>query len=292
MTRSRKQRIRYSPSNTIEYSHYNSSATAKQIEATPRKLDQHINESELASIIASLPSTPEGDLAKKIISATAISTKDIVAELKAENEELRERIKSLEGTVEKVKKRLNDQHDMHICAEADHNRLEQYGRRNNVEICGIPESVAQNELENKVIAILASIDVKVTKGDIEACHRLKKNTRHAGPSKTIVRMVNRKKCEDMFRNKKKLKSIDKTKLALEKDIYINSNLNTYYSKLLWNARKLVKANVVHSAWFSNGMIKIKVTEHSSPSLVNHQLDLEELFKNFDFSNDTLINTSS
>ena len=284
MTRRRKQRIPYSPSNSIEYSHHNNStATTNKIDSTPRKvLDQNLNESDLASIIASLPSTPEGDLARKIISATSISMKDIVSELKAENQNLKDKIKSLEGTVEKMTKRLNDQYEMHISAEADHNRLDQYGRRNNVEIIGIPEKVTQTELENKVISILASIDVDVNPNDIEASHRLTASPHHKGPRKVIVRMINRKKCEEMFKNKHKLKSIDKTKLGINNNIYINSNLNPYFNKLLWNARKLVKASIIHSAWFSNTMVKIKTSENSTPILINHQLDLEELFKDFKF----------
>ena len=83
-----------------------------------------------------------------------------------------------------------------------------------------------------------------------------------------------KKCEEMFKNKHKLKYVDKTRLGIDTNIYINSNLNPYFNKLLWNARKLVKANNIHSAWFSNTMAKIKCKENSTPTLINHQLDLE------------------
>ena len=48
----------------------------------------------------------------------------------------------------------------------------QYVRRNNIEIAGIPNSVDDNNLEGKVIEILGKIDVKVTSDEIEACHRL------------------------------------------------------------------------------------------------------------------------
>ena len=38
--------------------------------------------------------------------------------------------------------------------------LEQYGRRNNIEITGIPDTVQDNELESKVTEIFDAIGVE------------------------------------------------------------------------------------------------------------------------------------
>ena len=76
---------------------------------------------------------------------------------------------------------------------------QQYNRRNNIEINGIPDSITNESLENKVIEALAIIDVKVTESDIEACHRLPSKT---SPRPTIIKFVNRKNCEKILRNKK------------------------------------------------------------------------------------------
>ena len=54
--------------------------------------------------------------------------------------------------------------------ESDHNTLEQYGWRNNIEICGILDSVLGQNHEAKVIKILDELDVSVSANDIEACH--------------------------------------------------------------------------------------------------------------------------
>ena len=48
--------------------------------------------------------------------------------------------------------------------------LEQYGRRNNTEVSGIPDLLDDNELECSVIKIMKTIDVEVDDRDIEACH--------------------------------------------------------------------------------------------------------------------------
>ena len=82
------------------------------------------------------------------------------------------------------------------------NKLEQYGRRNNIIISGIPDSVKTEDLEESVTEILSDIHVKVTTNDIEACHRVGKSDNKIGSTKTIVRFVNRKNGKQALYNKK------------------------------------------------------------------------------------------
>ena len=51
------------------------------------------------------------------------------------------------------------------------NQVEQYGRRNNTVISGIPDDVADDDLEDAVTSIMEDVDVIVQNGDIETCHR-------------------------------------------------------------------------------------------------------------------------
>ena len=53
--------------------------------------------------------------------------------------------------------------------------VDQYSRRQNLIISGIPDHVEQKNLERKVIEILGSIGMKTCSYDIAACHRLRKN---------------------------------------------------------------------------------------------------------------------
>ena len=64
------------------------------------------------------------------------------------------------------------------------NNLEQYGRRNNIIIRGILDSVIVNQLEKSVTEIFTDININVA-NDIEACHRIGKETR-IGSTKTIL----------------------------------------------------------------------------------------------------------
>ena len=53
--------------------------------------------------------------------------------------------------------------------------LEQYDRRSNLILSGIPDSVSDNDLEKALSAILSNIDVKVTTYDVAVCHSISKS---------------------------------------------------------------------------------------------------------------------
>ena len=122
-----------------------------------------------------------------------LNVKDaIVKNLQAENEHLREIVRNLETKVTSI--------------EINENMLEQYGRRNNIEVSGIPDSVEDNCLEEKNISLFTSIRIDVKSNDIEACHKIGKSRNSS--KKTIVRFTNKKFSKQVLYNRKKLKSID------------------------------------------------------------------------------------
>ena len=128
------------------------------------------------------------DIITKELNESVMSIKDsIIDALKEENFRLQQKVQHLE-------KKLSD-------IEIAENKLEQYTRRNNIEIQGIPSSIHDNLLEDKGIDILNQLNITVSKSDIEDCHRLDK----ANPKNT-VQFVNRKFCNDALEKKKKLLS--------------------------------------------------------------------------------------
>ena len=79
-------------------------------------------------------------------------------------------IKNLQDENQRLVKKVSDLESKVILLESDHNSLEQYGRRNNIEISGILDTVPDQNLEQKVIEILDETDVGVSPNDIETCH--------------------------------------------------------------------------------------------------------------------------
>ena len=105
------------------------------------------------------------NLEKKILSRfdgvdkELLSLKDVIIKgLQSETQRLRMKVNNLENKVE-----INENH------------LEQYGRRNNLEITEIPDDVSDENLKEKVIQVLSEIQVNVSSSDIEACHRTGKS---------------------------------------------------------------------------------------------------------------------
>ena len=245
-----------------------------------------ISEETVKKAILALPETAEGLLARQLLTTLAQILRPLpsnVTELLAENEALKERVKTLEKEVGNHSKRLNGQYDKMVKTETELYRLDQYGRRNNLIVDGIPEDVKDDELESKSVEIFDKIGVKLKRKDIEAVHRVG-GRRFGRPRKTIIRVVNRRKCEEIFKNKKKLHDIDGEAMGLGSNkIFVNSNLNKYFAKLFWNARLLQKKGKIFRAWYSNETVRIRLTEDSGVVTVSHQNELVNLFPEFDFS---------
>ena len=126
-------------------------------------------------------------------------------------------IKNLQDENKRLKTKVNVLENKIIDLEIQNNNLDQYSRRNNVEISGIPQSVSGNQLEEKVADILKAIDVNITTNEIEICHRKKKND-------VVVRVINRKHFLNAPQNKKKLKSIDKNAIGIPNaNLFISEN---------------------------------------------------------------------
>jgi len=79
---------------------------------------------------------------------------EIIKNLVESNKELQKKIKTLE-------KKVNDleHNEERIITNIEGNN--QYGRRNNLEISGIPNEIEDENLEKTVIKILKKIDVDV-----------------------------------------------------------------------------------------------------------------------------------
>ena len=116
------------------------------------------------------------------------------------------------------------------------NRDAQYHRQENLEFSGIPESIPDGELEQTAITIFKKAGVDVKSSDIVDCHRLKNRRR------VIIRMVNRKHCQQALAGSKRLKG--NTSDINNSVIYINRNLIPEYNTLRWKAKLLKQANYI------------------------------------------------
>ena len=96
----------------------------------------------------------------------------------------------------------------------------QYNRRNNAEISGISNEIPDEDPGNNVIKICKKSNI-INPADIESCHHLPVGRNRTSDSKrVIVKFLNRKHSDLMFRSKKSISS--------KSTVYINHFLCPYH----------------------------------------------------------------
>lgn len=125
-------------------------------------------------------------------------------------------------------------------------RQQQYSRRESVRITGIKQDSkeAPEQLEQKVLRVMADAGVTVVPADISAVHRAGKA--RSGPKAILVRFVSRRKRTELLKKKKCLKEKSEYK-----DVFINDDLTPLRARLLGYVKSL---DGIKSAWTIDGRI--------------------------------------
>ena len=162
----------------------------------------------------------------------------------------------------------------------------QYQRREMIEINPVPLDIDNNVLEDSVCQALSLTGVTVNPDDIQACHRMKKKDR------VIVKFTNRKMKQNVIKNRKLLgtKSLDLTRLKFSGKLFVSDSMCMENQQLSYLCRQLKNAKKIHSTWFFNNVLNIKLTDVSEPKKIFHKKDIEELL-NIENIDEFLSNTS-
>ena len=153
----------------------------------------------------------------------------IIKKLQDENAQSKETIANLQHKV--------------IVPETVTNSVEQYNRRNNIEITGIPDDIKNKSLEHSVIEIFKAASIQISHDDVEDCHRIGKTKGNS--KKTIVRLVNHKYCKQILYNRRKFKNFDGSKIVMSHiKRFVNANLTNYNHQLAFNCRKLKRKKLI------------------------------------------------
>ena len=188
------------------------------------------------------------------------SLKNKISELTAENDHIYDKLYNIETKV---------------------NGIDQYSRRNNIEISNIPEKIVQNKLEVYVLKFLSDIDVNLESYDLVAVHRLGKYT--VGKNRVvIVRFVNRK---DAYHCLRVSKNIKKSKNKEFKRFYINENLCPENKKIFNFLFKLMKMDKIKKVWSYNGSVFYQLLDSDEDyyERANHFDDLDFMFDEFNLN---------
>ena len=191
---------------------------------------------------------------------------------KKENETLQSKVMIAEKISTKLSMNHKKLNNKAIEMERNMHRLDQYSRRECIEIAGVPNSITNNLLEEYVILIFEKLGVVIEAMDIVVCHRL------GGIGRVIVKLLNRKDAQNVLAEKHKLRSInfydDNTNTNNKRKIFINQSLCPYYRKLYGMVKDLNKEGLIDSFWIANGTIKIRESSRWKPISITHEFDLQ------------------
>ena len=192
----------------------------------------------------------------------------INTELKNENEKLNLRIRDLERKDQQHTKAIDD--------------LEQYGRREMLEIGGIPRNNGEN-CEEIVIELAKKLNVNLVSSDIEACHRISPKEN----ASIIAKFQSRKTREALL--SKEAKSLNRelkiSNLGYQMaggscsdkngKIFLNESLTSRNNNLLL-LTKIKKRDLNYKFfWTRNGVMFARKDESAPIHKINFERDLEK-----------------
>ena len=185
----------------------------------------------------------------------------------SENKILKSTVQMMESHVKQLRESINE--------------MEQYSRRECLEIKGIPVTKDENtdELVTKVGELMG---LSIKEEIISVSHRLPISNRYKGKrteSTIIVKFVRRNTKELYYRARKvKVKDITTRNLGFpsHNKIYINESL-TEKNKALFGKCMKVKRNLQYSfIWSSNGRIYLRKDQASPVTIIRNKEDITKL----------------
>ena len=189
-----------------------------------------------------------------------------ITSLEGENTVLKNSVRNIEKSFEKLSMSYND--------------FEQYGRRECVEIKGIPDAIgeATNEL---VVKVGQLIGVPVKGSDISISHRLPSKSSKAVNCHTIIAtFVRRDVKEKFYRARGQLwnKTTKDLGYSINNHIYISESLAEANKNLFHSCLKYKKDNGYKFIWTLNGKIFIRKYMDCNAIQINRKDDLLKLSK--------------
>lgn len=189
-----------------------------------------------------------------------------VQSLKSENKILLSQVSNLSNELFQSKKDIND--------------LEQYGRRESLEIKGIPTT--QDEDTDEIVKSIGSlINVDINDEDISISHRLKPSRYSKGPPNIIVKFHRRNVRDYFLKARSSLRNHTTADLPglgrqLKNKIYISENLTAKNKELFHKSLEVKKKYNFRFIWTRYGNIFMRKDASSPPVKITSQLDLDNI----------------
>ena len=208
----------------------------------------------------------------KRLETDLFTTKSTLNKVQNTNKELRAELDAAKRKISQQRNEIGDLQD-------GIDDLEQYSRKNSLEIVGIPESVRDNE--GAVLKIADALKVQVKPEDIDICHRVKR--KRSNP--IIVRFVSHKVKSSLYKQRVQLKHVYFSDIfpdATAADrvqanrIFINENLTAFRRELVGKAKARKQELSLLGVWTIDGKVFVKTSPEGGPIRIYSEHDLNNL----------------
>lgn len=179
-----------------------------------------------------------------------------VSQLRTENLKLRKELQDVKTSEESTQTQVNN-----LTSEIA--ELNQYGRRMNLEIQGLPvEGDLQSENMKSVLEKVAQdIGVRFEPELIHQAHRLQ--PRNNGRPPTVIVQFHSKETRDRWIQRGRSAKLNRN----NNKVFFNENLCPQYRQLLREAKARANAHKYLFVWFSGGQIRVKKDENTKNVIV-------------------------
>lgn len=183
---------------------------------------------------------------------------ELVNKLTTENIELKSKVSILESRMEDI---------------------EQYSRRDTIEIHGIPAEKGEQVLE-VVKSVGKALDINIEDSMVSACHRLRGRDGTGRPPGIIVKMTRRLDAEAILQRRRVKRNLSTHNIGLTASpaaaIYINESLCPGRRRLLNAARDKKREKNYTYLWIRGGRILMRKADGEPVKVVTTLADVEKL----------------
>jgi len=236
--------------------------------------------SVLTTSVKILPDRPPARLIRGKKSAVARSNTE-VNKLKEDFNNQCKYVASLEEELARVSKKVKTQKEELDDLRVSFDELEQYTRKNSLELHGIPEDI-DLPMAEIVCKVAEAIGVELECDDVEIAHRL---NRKKGIKPIIAKFVSHKDKSRLYKARVQLK--DSTVPSVFPNyagpittdppmrIFINENLTQYRKEMMSLALQKKNDQKITNAWSLDGKIFVKTSPSGQPRRMYSKEDIKE-----------------
>ena len=149
----------------------------------------------------------------------------------------------------------------------------QYSRRETIEVNPVSAEIQDDVLEESDRALLLTGHT-VAPEDLQTCHRMKRSDR------VIIKFKCLEQKQSVMYKRKNLgtKSQGLSNLEFSGRIFVSESMSLENQRVACKCRQLKSARKIHSTWFFNNVVNVKLTEHERIHKIFHVTDIENLLE--------------